>query len=163
MYFGTLSILYFVLMTYAGDKFHNHRGDRGHAKVWAGITRYVLLRLQGERKEGPSWATLIGFRSALSSILFLLCCPFHILFNILRWYSKPWKRRTYSVFKGIIESSRTSPRLFGHRCLGRMSKHISPVPPRSSLDIPGGFGRLKNPKSPHLRHQPTRDRYQAYS
>src|SRR5712691_5759441 len=135
-----------VLITYAGDQFHNHRGDRRHAKVRAGVTCHVLLRLQGERKEGPSWATLIGSLSALQSILFLLCYPLRILFDVPRWCSKPQQRRTHSVFKGLVESSRTSSHLSDCRCLGRMSEHISAVPSQQSLSAPGGPRRLKPPK-----------------
>jgi hypothetical protein len=32
-----------VSRTYRFEQFHNHRGDRGDAEIWARLTRYVLL------------------------------------------------------------------------------------------------------------------------
>ena len=36
---------FFASITYAGDKFHSHRGNRGHAKAWVGVTCHVFLQL----------------------------------------------------------------------------------------------------------------------
>jgi hypothetical protein len=65
-----------VFRTNGVEQFLDHREHQLDEEVWTRVTRFFLLRFQGERKGGPARTTLVSAGPALSSIRLLLSYSF---------------------------------------------------------------------------------------
>jgi hypothetical protein len=80
---------------------------------------------------------------------------FDFQFNTPSWCTEPQQRRNCYMFKGLVESPRTSADLPSPDCrrVGRMSKYIgSVIPPREGPSNSGGLSQLATPEPANMRN-----------
>jgi hypothetical protein len=141
-YFGKLTARYFILRTYGVGQFYNHRGYRNYAKIWARITRHILLRFREDEKK--------DLRGLLSSVLVQLCHQSDSYYDILsKFYSEhedgskaPSDDALVRCLERLLELPGQAPIFLIVDALDECENMSTIVPSRGCLNAFGGTYRL---------------------